>query len=504
MHRLTLASLLALALISAIGTPLPTLAADTTITISQGVDADTLNPLATTITPTFNVVQHVYERLVDFDTPGKVKPVLAVSWKRINPTTEEYTLRPNVRFTNGDPFTSADVKYTIAWIKNPANRSTQTAYVRDIERVETPSPLTVRLISKVPTAIAPGQTNPVFIVDAKYFQAKGNDYVAEHPVGTGAYVLREWRHDESVSFDANPHWWNGKPKIDHVIFKPIPEAGARVAALETGAADLITNVPPQDAAAIEGGKNTRMTSVPSGRELYIAFQTLNPGPQQKKLVRQAINYAVDVPAIVKNVLGGHAYTLKSALPPQYFGYDARIPGYHHDPAKAKALLAKAGYPNGTGIDFAIQCPIGRYSRDREVCEAVAGQLTAVGIQATVRAQEWTTYAGLVNHRQLTPLYMLGWNVPVADADAVYTALFESNAPLSTYSNPKVDALIEQARGELSVPKRKALYFELAKILEDDAPWIFLFQYEDLYGISKRLVFQPRGDEYIRAYEMSVK
>jgi peptide/nickel transport system substrate-binding protein len=479
-------------------------AADTTVTISQGVDADTLNPDATTITPTFNVVQHFYERLADYGSrPGEYQARLATAWKRINPTTEEYTLRRGVTFSNGDPFTSADVKFTVEWIKNPANASKQTPYVRDIDHVDTPDAYTVRFVSKTPTAIPPGLQNPVFIMDAKYVQAKGNAYVAEHPVGTGPYVLREWKRDDQVVMDVNPKWWNGKPKIDHVVFKPIPEAAARVAALRTGATDLITNVPPQYQIQLVGGANTKLASTRSLRQLFIAFNTLQPGPQQNKLVRQAISYAVDVPSIVKNVLGGRGYELTSPIPPNYFGYDASVPSYTHDVAKAKALLAKAGYPDGKGVTLTLNAPIGRYNRDREVAEAIAGQMQAAGIQTTVKPQEWVSYSDQLNRRGLTPLYELGWNQPSADADGIITSLFMSNAPLSCYSNPEIDKLADQARGELDVAKRKALYKHIATILHEDAPWVVLFQYEDLYATSKRLHWQPRGDEYIRAYEMSL-
>ena len=476
----------------------------TTVTISQGVDADTLNPLSKTVTPLNNVVQHFYERLADFgNRSGEFVPLLAVSWKRTNPTTEEYKLRRGVTFSNGDPFTSADVKFSIEWIKDKSHASEQTPFVRDIDRVETPDPYTVRFISKVPTAIPPGLQQPIFIVDAKYFQEKGAAYVGEHPVGTGPYVLREWRRDDQLVMDVNPKWWGGRPKIDHVVFKPIPEAAARVAALRTGATDLITNVPPQYYIQITGGQNTKLASTRSLRQLFIAFNTLQPGPQQNKLVRQAINYAVDVPAIVKNVLGGRGYELTSPIPPNYFGYDASVPGYKHDLAKAKALLAKAGFPDGKGISLIVNAPIGRYNRDREVAEAVSGQLQAVGIAATVKPQEWVSYSSMVGRRALSPLYELGWNQPSADADGVVTSLFTSSGPLSCYSNPEVDKLADQARGELNVAKRKALYKQIAAILHEDAPWIVLFEYEDLYGTSKRLHFQPRGDEAIRAYEMSV-
>ena len=331
----------------------------------------------------------------------------------------------------------------------------------------------------------------------------GNAYVGEHPVGTGAYVLREWRRDDQVAMDANPKWWGGRPKIDHVVFKPIPEAAARVAALRTGATDLITNVPSQYQIQLVGGANTKLESTRSLRQLFVAFNTLQPGPQQNRSVRQAICYAVDVPAIVKTVLGGRGYELASPIPPNYVGYDASAPGYKHDPVKARELLAKAGYPDGKGLSLVINAPIGRYNRDREVAEAIAGQLHQVGIAATVRPQEWVSYSDQVNRRALTPLYELGWNQASADADGVVTALFTSNAPISTYANPEVDRLADAARSELDPSKRRALYGRIVRILHDDAAWIVLFEYEDLYATTKRLHFQPRGDEELHTWELSL-
>ncbi len=266
---------------------------------------------------------------------------------------------------------------------------------------------------------------------------------------------------------------------------------------------MITNVPPQYQSQISGGSNTKLETTRSLRQLFIAFNTLQPGPQQNKLVRQAVNYAVDVPSIVKNVLGGRGFELTDVIPLNYTFHDATVPSYKHDPAKAKELLAKAGFPGGKGISFILNAPQGRYNRDREVAEAVAGQLQAVGIATTVKPQEWVIYSNEVNRRGLTPLYELGWNAPSADADGIITPLFMSGSPLSTYSNPEVDKLTDQARGELDPGKRRALYSRIATILHEDAPWILLFQYEDIYGTSKRLHWQPRGDEYIRAYEMTL-
>jgi peptide/nickel transport system substrate-binding protein len=346
-----------------------------TVTITQGVDAATLDPLKASITTDTNVQAQLFDTLARRSADGSsLVPQLATSWKQVAPSVWEFKLRRGVTFSNGDPFTSADVKFSVEKILDPAYKSQQVPRVDTIARVETPDAYTVRFVTKRPTPLPPAITRPIFIADAKYWQEHGDAYVADHPVGTGPYTLRAWHRDDALELDANPHYWGGTPAIGHVIFKPIPEAATRVSALRTGAADLITNVPYQYATLLEGGTTTRMTSARSVRVLYIAFNTLQPGPQQNRLVRQALNYAIDVPAIIKAVLGGRAYELGEPVPPNFFGYDPKLAPYKHDPAKAKALLAEAGYPEGKGLSLTLFAPQGRYNGDKEVALAVGGQL----------------------------------------------------------------------------------------------------------------------------------
>lgn len=362
----------------------------------------------------------------------------------------------------------------------------------------------MRFVTKRPTPLAPAITRPIFIVDAKFRQEHDDAYAAEHPIGTGAYTLRSWHRDDALELDANPHYWGGAPAIPHVVFKPIPEAGTRVSALRTGAADLITNVPFQYATLLEGGATTRMTSARSVRVLYIAFNTLQPGPQQNVLVRQALNYALDVPAIVKAVLGGRAYELGEPVPPNFFGYDPAVVPYKHDLAKAKALLAKAGYPDGKGLSLTLYAPQGRYNGDKEVALAVGGQLQAVGVHVEVKTQEWVSYYRQTLQRAVSPMYMLGWGNITYDADNTLGSTLTSDATTSTYANPAVDKLTDQARYELNPAKRRALYARVMQIVHDDAPWLFLFQYEDLYATTKRLHWQARPDEAIYCTEMRLQ
>ena len=477
-------------------TATPLRAADFSVTISQGVDVDTLSPIRTTNTPTFNVVAQIYDQLGVPEGPGKYVPQLATSWKRLGPTLFEFKLRKNVKFSNGDPFTADDVRFTVEKIKDPTYRSTQGPYVREIVKIETPDPYTVRFTTATQQALFPGLRQRLYIVDSKYWRAHDNAYLETNPVGTGPYVLKSWHKDDAVELDINPNYWGPRPAVKHVIFKPIPDAASRVAALRTNETDLITNVPPQYVSTLVSGRNTDMASVKSVRILYIAFNTLQPGPQQNKLVRQALNYALDVPSIIKNVLGGRAYPVPSVIPTNFFGFDPHAAAYTHDVAKAKALLAKAGYPDGKGIDLVLQSPNGRYNRDKEICEAVAGQLALVGVHVTVKTNEWTNYTTEIAKKQVGPMFMLGWGVNNYDADGVVTGVLTSDAPNSAWVNPEFDKTVFAARAELDTAKRQALYVKAQAIAHEDAPWLFLFQFEDLYAVSKRISWQPRGDESI--------
>ena len=481
-------------------------AADTAgVTITQGVDASTLDPLKASVTTDTNVQAQLYDTLARRSPDGaSLVPQLATSWKRIAPAVWEFKLRRGVTFANGDPFTSADVKFTVEKILDPAYKSQQVPRVDTVARVEAPDPYTVRFVTKRPTPLPPAITRPVFIADAKFWQEHGDAYMVDHPMGTGPYVLRSWRRDDTLELDANPKYWGGAPAIAHVTFKPIPEAGTRVAALRTGASDLITNVPFQYATLLAGGTTTRMASARSVRVLFVAFNTLQPGPQQNVLVRQALNYALDVPAIVKAVLGGRAYELGEPIPANFFGYDPSLAPYKHDLAKAKALLARAGYPDGKGLSLTLYAPQGRYNGDKEIALAIGGQLQAAGVRVDVRTQEWVSYYAQTLRRGLSPMYMLGWGNITYDADNTLSSQLVSDAVSSTYANPAVDKLVDDARYELDPARRKALYAKALRIVHDDAPWLFLFQYEDLYATSKRLQWQPRPDEAIYLTEMRLK
>jgi len=504
MRRRVLTFLLAIMFIGGVSlgaVRLATAQSNDVLTISQGADTDTLSPLTTAVTPSSNVFNQIFDGLCAHDPNGKLVPALATSWKQISATKWQFNLRHGVKFSNGDPFTSADVKFTVEKVQDPAFKSQKADRVSMIAQVLTPNPYTVIYVTKKPSALMPGRPYDLRIVDAKYWQAHGDAYEVDHPMGTGPYMLKEWKKDDHLTMVANPNYWGGNVAIKTIVWRPIPESASRVAALQTGETDIITNVPPQNADQVANGKLTKLGTAKSDRVLFIAFNTQKPGIQDNVAFRQAINYAVNVPAIVKTVLGGHGFPLRNGpLPPNFVGYDPKLPSYHYDPEKAKDLLKQAGV-NGP-LNVVLNSPSGRYNMDKEVAQAVAGQLQVVGINATVQTQEWTNYVGQVSHKALTPMYELGWGNDTFDADGTLTPLFTTDYPISTWGTPETDKEIADARYELDPKKRAADYAKIQETIFQQAPWLFLFEYEDLYGINKRVAWQPRSDELIVCKDIS--
>lgn len=465
-----------------------------TVVVAQGIDAEFLDVQMTANIPTLNVDRNIYDSLLRRDQSLKIVPQLAASYANLNEKTWQLKLRRGVTFHNGEPFDAAAVKFTIERIFAPGSKSPQKGWFNTIERVEIVDPYTVNLITSVPDPVLPARLTLIFVVPPKYVKEKGDVEFNLKPVGTGPYKAVEWFKGDRVVLEANEKYWGGAPKAKKVIFRAIPEAQARIAALQTGQADLIVNVPPDQMKALSGSKAFRIATAPSCRVIYIALPTLKENPLRDKRVRQAINHAVDVQSIIDNILGGHGKRLATPFTPLVFGYDPAVPLYDYNPKKARELLAAAGYPQG--LELTLASPTGRYLMDKDVSQAVAGQLSENGIKTNVKVKEWGTHIRDINSHEMTDMYLLGWCLPTLDPDNWVWPSFHAGEPFSNYSKPEVDKLMEQARGEMNVEKRKKLYSQLLHLIRDEAPWLFLYQQVDLYGVGARIKWSPRSDEII--------
>ena len=487
------------------------------VTVAQGVDPTTLDPHDHEETPALNVLLNIYDTLLVRDKDLKITPWLATSYKVINPTTWEFKLRQGVKFTNGEEFDASVVKFSLERLANPALNLRMTA-LRVIDRVEVKDKYTVQIITKKPFPTLDAQfCLRGAMVPPKYFQEKDKAFLARNPVGTGAFKFVRWVKDDRIELEANEQWWKGAPAIKTLIFRPIPEETTRMSALQTGEVDLATNVPPHLVKEIKNHAKVTISSAPSVRTLFIPIYNIQcemaqgsydcrkpfPGPTADKRVRQAINYAVDVDAIIKNVLEGQAIRIATVLTPKHFGSDPKVKPYPHDPAKAKKLLAEAGYPNG--IDLVLHSPNGRYPKDKEVAEAVAGQLTNAGIRTQLKVYEWTTYMNNIAYvHGGGPMWLIGWGNTTWDADYTYTPMFRTGQVLANFWSPEFNSLLEDGQTTMDPKKRLEIYAKADRLFVDEGMAISLYQQIDNYGVSRNLQWQARPDERIEGFSMAWK
>ena len=505
MRVATLAAVLVLA------TAFPVAAQTAQIVISQPAEATTMDPGRSTQVLTVNYFVNVYDTLTRWDTSLQLQPGLATSWKTVNDTTWEFVLRPGVKFHDGSPFTAEDVKATLERNMQPG-RTVVTPGFTTIEAVQVTSPQSLRILTKKPDPLVPVRMAQMGsqILPARLTTDEGVKELARRPVGTGAYRFVEWVKDERLVMQANHDWWGweGKvPGVERVIWKPIPDEFPRVIALEKGDADVITNVPPDRMKAIADGRNTRLLSVPSSRYVALSINATQP-PLSDKRVRQALNYALDVPALIKNLYAGMGKPYGGGLADTDFGYNPALKPYVYDPARAKALLAQAGYANG--IDVTIYFGNGTMVNDKALMEAIADMWSKVGIRAKLEMMEMGARQRMNNERAVPPsgLFLGNPQSTLLDADGSLWRIFHPTGFNGKYwvgSQPgqRFHDLMEQARFTLDPKKRKALYMEATAIFHEEKPSVELFQEVVVYGTSRRVSFKPRADFRLIVSEMTL-
>jgi peptide/nickel transport system substrate-binding protein len=472
------------------------------VVIAQGVDPGTLDPQDHYETPAFNVLLNIYETLFLRDDEMKLQPLLATYSKLINDNTWEFGLRKGIKFHNGEDFNAAAVKFSLERIADPKNKLKQTTLQGIITKVDIIDDYTVRVTTSKPYPYLDAQLGHIgAIMPPKHTQEKGKG-ISNSPVGTGPFKFVRWVKDDQLSLEANEQYWRGAPKIKKIIYRPIPEATTRVAGLQTQELDIIVNIPPHLSRLMDWKGRSAVAKVPSSRVIFMGIDTTRGGPVANKKVRQAIAQAIDLDTIIKKVLEGNAIKQGVPFTRYHFGYDPNIKPLPYDPENAKKLLSEAGYAKG--FDLTLNSPNGRYLNDKEVAEAVVGYLRKAGINASVKINEWGTHMTMLYDHKGGPAYILGWGGATFDADATLFPMLRTEQVLSHYSNPKLDAIIDEARGIMDKNKRQKLYSDASQIYREEVPWGFCYQQVDIYGVSERVSWKPRPDEKIIVYNMSYK
>jgi peptide/nickel transport system substrate-binding protein len=399
--------------------------------IVTGSDLSTLDPDKSTSATDLAIVKNITDSLVRTEkTPqAKVGPRLALSWKPIEPTRWRFELRQGVKFHNGDDFDAESAKWAIDYqLKNSLN-----APVLSADHTEVVSKYTLDIITKFPDGLFPLELNYTpEMLNRQWMTSAGYSPAAQ--VGTGPGKFAEWSRGDHLTLDANEHFWGRKLSFSRVVYRPVPEAVTRANAAIAGEADIVTNILPQDMERVKAGKGVRIERINSTRcaTIRIADQV---APFDNKLVRQALNYAVNVPAIVKDVFKGIGAPLQGQFQGAFAAnWQPDVKAYPHDPDKAKHLLAQAGY--ASGFQTQIGTSRGKDANDYEFVTAVAGQLKDVGIDAEVVVHEAADYLTMYSGKKRSePLFYWSSGNLLPDAQNAFRdltltgdAIFNVHAP----------------------------------------------------------------------------
>lgn len=483
------------------------------IIISQPADAITMDPGKSTLTLNVSYFYNLFDTLTHWDAALKLQPALATSWKPVSDVAWEFVLRSGVTFHDGSPFTAEDVKATFDRLIVPGKTVVHSGFAT-ISAVEVVNPRTVRIVTKQPDPLLVSRLAQMGaqICPARLVRSdEGLAELARRPVGTGAYRFVEWAKDDKLVMEAYRPWWGwaGKaPAIERVVWKPIPDEFARMSALQKGEVDLVTNVPPDQIKETRERRNTQIVSVPGTRTVAFWMNTTQ-APLSDKRVRQALHYAMDLDAIVKNLFAGYGKPFSGGLADTDFGYNPALKPYPYDVAKAKRLLAEAGVAGG--IDITLYAGNGTMVNDRQLLEVLADMWSQAGIRAKVQMLEMSQRQKMNNDRSLPPnsALLITPQSTLLDADGSNWRMFHPDGFGGKYwvgNQPghRFHDLMEQARVSLDSKKRKALYTETTKILHEEKPWLELFQEEVVYGASKRMAFKPRPDYRLIVAEMALQ
>ncbi len=497
------------------------------LTIALATEPSSMDPQFHSLTPNIQFSDTIFDPLVRTDANMIPVPCLAESWT-VNGNVWTFKLRPNVKFSDGSPFTAEDVVFTYARVpKVPNSPSSFTLYLKSVDKVEAADPLTLKITTKGPAPVLLANLSFVPIMSKKAASGaapEGKTTVelnrGDGLVGTGPYKFVSWRRGAEIVLDRNPQYWGPKPAWDKVVYRPITNPAARVAALLAGDVDVIENPPTDDVARLEKDKKVYVQKTPSVRVVYIALnqsKEVPPGmsgtdgknPLTDKRVREALSLAIDRNAIVARVMDGVAQGAANLLPYPAFGaskkYSAAAAA---DPAKAKELLAAAGYPKGFTVS--LGSPNGRYINDQRIAQTVAAMWGNIGIKTDVETMAPPVFFKKRDSYSFST-YLAGWAAGTGEMAHPLTALVVSHDPKlgmgttnwSHYSNPELDRLVTDASKTQDDAKRADMLQRAGNMAMADYA-ILPLQFEmTVWAMKQDLRYGGRSDQLTLAQDFTL-
>lgn len=468
-------------------------AAETRLSVGITSNLSTVNPYGDSASHMYGLWGEVYGNLCRYDfKKGDYAGHLAASWEVKDKNTWIFNLRKGMKFSNGTEVTAKDVVHTFFRMsKDPESSQRQNA--RKVKTVEAVDKYTVKMITKKPTAPLLSYICGLWSVTSKDAYDKYGKKEADknHPYGAGPYKLKEFVIGNRMVLEKNPNSpFAKKDAADLIIIRKMVEPEQRVTALLNGEIQIAQFIPPHLLVRIEKAKNARLVPTSS---VEIMFLAMNPAfkPWDNKKIRQAVCHAINRKGIVKALLKDQARILHGPIGPGQYAYNPKLqPRYDYNPAKAKQLVAEAGYPNGVDVD--LYTPVGRYVNDKQITQAMVPMLNAVGIKTKLHTPEWVTQWANVRKGK-RPFFYQGRG-SVIDPGPALSQYFETGvSPRIKYSDPEYDKLMQAEREAFDPEKRVETLQKAMSVLTEGAPACFMWTHTLQYGVAKNVDYQPRPD-----------
>ncbi|MGE3913770.1 MAG: ABC transporter substrate-binding protein [Chloroflexota bacterium] len=483
-------------------TPRPSGPVRRDLVIMQGADMTTLDPhlstFATDVSVTFSLFDNLMYRTED---QSIIRPMLATEWK-VRERRWELRLRPNVRFHDGSPLTSADVKFSIERTYDTRAGTAVSNVFSTVERIETPDPLGVVFVTRQPDALLPARLASYGgqIVPKAYFERVGAAEFARRPVGSGPYRFVEWLKDDRLLLERFNEYWGGRAAVERVIFMPRPEVAPRIAALLVGEADLVTGVPADQIDVVNRSGRAHIDGALYNGIHVLAVNSTVP-PLDNPLVKQALSLAIDRETIIKTVHRGQGVVPNGLIAQGDYGFDATLPPLEYNPDRARQRLQAGEY---RGEPIVLETTQGYLVGDREMAELVDEMWRKVGINSHIEFIEIADRAVKTREKSFKGLF---WSDPAStllDPDGMMFRLLGPGGQQEYWSNPEWQQLGLEARYSLDQGLRLRSYRRMNEIALEHLPWIPIVQPRRLYGISNDIEFQPYGNDYLNLRRENLK
>ncbi len=462
------------------------------LVVGQGGDVSKLDPHFSTSSNDIRVTFNLFDNLTRRHPDDSLHPGLATEWKATAPTTWTFRLRSGVRFHNGDPFTSADAKFSIERTYDPSLKTLVASVFTTIDRIEAPDPGTLVIHTKKPDPLLPARL--AFyggqIVPKRHLEQVGSDAFNLKPVGTGPVRFVSWTKDDRLVLEANPDYWEGRIDVDRVVFRPIPETAPRVAGLLKGELDAITQLTPDHWERVNQGATTKGASALYAG-LYVLGTNSKVPPLNNWTLKRAMQLGVDREAIVKELWRGRGLVPNGPIAKGDHHYDPSLPPLPYDPRKARELVKQSGY---RGEPIYLETTVGLIANDKPMSEAIAAMWKDVGINVVVEVIEFSVRAQKNRERTFKGLW---WSDPTStlrDPDGMMWRLMAPGGPHDYWRHPEFDELGNAARNSMDEGFRARAYKRMTELFLEYNPWILVLQpYED-YGLQKYVEFTPNPNQ----------